>query len=217
MHPIHTIVVIALLASTSYVGLLEGSLFETGSGSKYGPGQVDVKSLLEGSRNLRLGDQTSWRWQIDDNGVLGETHDVRTTSLLRLRNFTDSLQASQHLALTTFIFPDSLLSRSPQTAPLAEALPIPSNSSAKAVPSTHNIISTISQDSSLTFSVPFAEVSDFLKAVQEIPDRSQSSDGKEEKMWIMKAARSNGNGSHRVFRTWLSDAWSSFVDLLKVN
>jgi hydroxymethylglutaryl-CoA reductase (NADPH) len=31
----------------------------------------------------------------------------------------------------------------------------------------------------------------------------------------MKAARSNGNGSRRTYRAWLSDGWSSFVDLFK--
>lgn len=64
-HPIHTIGAIALLASTTYVGLLEGSIFDalqTGSG----PGQLDPSSLLHGSRNLRLGEQTAWRWQLED-------------------------------------------------------------------------------------------------------------------------------------------------------
>ncbi|EER42991.1 HMG-CoA reductase [Histoplasma capsulatum H143] len=31
----------------------------------------------------------------------------------------------------------------------------------------------------------------------------------------MKAARSSGSGSRRVLRIWLTDAWNSFVDLLK--
>ena len=61
-HPIHTIGVIAILASTTYVGLLEGSIFDSKSGS----GQLDPASLLHGSRNLRLGEQTSWRWQLED-------------------------------------------------------------------------------------------------------------------------------------------------------
>jgi hydroxymethylglutaryl-CoA reductase (NADPH) len=72
MHPIHTIVVIALLASTTYVGLLEGSLFDSVRDAGYGPGQLDVVALLEGGRNLRLGQQTSWRWQVDDNALLAD-------------------------------------------------------------------------------------------------------------------------------------------------
>lgn len=66
VHPIHTIVVIALLASTTYVGLLEGSLFDAFRSSGDATNQLDVNSLLYGSRNLRLGERTSWRWQVED-------------------------------------------------------------------------------------------------------------------------------------------------------
>lgn len=66
MHPIHTIVVIALLASTSYVGLLQQSLFETAGQTSHLQGHVDVDSLLEGGRTLELSSRTSWRWQPDN-------------------------------------------------------------------------------------------------------------------------------------------------------
>jgi hydroxymethylglutaryl-CoA reductase (NADPH) len=101
-------------------------------------------------------------------------------------------------------------------APPAETVPIPANLSAKRIPSTPNVLSAISQDSSLSYSVPYAEVSDFLKAAQEIPGRSQSDNGGEDKMWIMKAARPNGYGARKTYRAWLSDGWSSLVDLIKV-
>lgn len=65
-HPIHTIVVIALLASTTYVGLLEGSLFDTFRNPRNVAGQVDVDTLLLGSRSLRLGENTAWKWQAED-------------------------------------------------------------------------------------------------------------------------------------------------------
>lgn len=61
-HPIHTIVFVALLASTSYVGVLEGSLFDRAN-----PGNeadnTDITSLVEAGRSLRLGQDTSWKWQ----------------------------------------------------------------------------------------------------------------------------------------------------------
>ena len=66
VHPIHTIVVIALLASTTYVGLLEGSLFDTARNPRNVAGQVDTETLLQGSRSLRLGESTSWKWQAED-------------------------------------------------------------------------------------------------------------------------------------------------------
>lgn len=66
-HPIHTIVFVALLASTSYVGLLEGSLFDhTSLGS--GLGSTDLNALVEGGRRLRLGEETLWKWQTDNGG-----------------------------------------------------------------------------------------------------------------------------------------------------
>ena len=66
IHPIHTLVVIAILASTTYVGLLEGSLLDSARDSHSVAGQVDADALLQGSRNLRLGESTSWKWQVDD-------------------------------------------------------------------------------------------------------------------------------------------------------
>lgn len=94
---------------------------------------------------------------------------------------------------------------------MVEAIPIPDNMTVETIPTTPNLLSPISQDSSLAFSIPYARISDFLKAVQEIPDNTKSTNGHEEKMWIMKAA----NGSRRTFRSWITGAWTSFVDLLK--
>lgn len=67
VHPIHTIVVIALLASTTYVGLLEGSLLDPARNPRNVAGQVETEPLLQGSRSLRLGASTSWKWQAEDS------------------------------------------------------------------------------------------------------------------------------------------------------
>lgn len=196
MHPIHTIVVIALLASTTYVGLLEGSLFDAVRSSRNLPGQLDVDSLLEGSRNLRLGERTAWRWQVEDT-VASEDREV-----------------AQHLALATFIFPDSSY-KSASTAPLADEIPVPANASARPVPHTPNFLAPFSHDSSLAFVVPFEHVSDFLKAVQEIPDPAADEGRGEQKKWIMRAVRGPAYGSRGELKVWFTDAWSSFVDLIK--
>ena len=80
----------------------------------------------------------------------------------------------------------------------------------------------MSQDTTLAYSMPFAEAPSFLVASQEIPvskaasQARYSDDGseQEEKKWIMKAVRSAGAGSiHR----WARNAWIDFVDLLKVG
>lgn len=64
-HPIHTLVVIAILASTTYVGLLEGSLMDPSRDAHSVAGQVDTDALLHGSRDLRLGESTAWKWQAE--------------------------------------------------------------------------------------------------------------------------------------------------------
>lgn len=57
---------------------------------------------------------------------------------------------------------------------------------------------------------------EFLKAAQEIPDASADEDEVEQKRWIMRAARGPAYGSRRALKLWFTDAWSSFVDLIKV-
>jgi hydroxymethylglutaryl-CoA reductase (NADPH) len=74
-HPIHTIVGIALLASTTYVGLLEGSIFDSFRTPGDASGPLDTSSFLYGSRTLRLGEQTAWRWQSED-GTSSPSSDV---------------------------------------------------------------------------------------------------------------------------------------------
>jgi hydroxymethylglutaryl-CoA reductase (NADPH) len=75
-HPIHTLVVIALLASTSYVGLLQESLFDTTSQTRNG--RVDVASLLEGGRTLELSSRTSWKWHVEGDHSFDDKEKVKT-------------------------------------------------------------------------------------------------------------------------------------------
>ena len=65
-HPIHTIVFVALLASTSYVGILEGSLLDHTSVAGNVATGVNLTSLAESGRRLNLGKETSWRWQTEN-------------------------------------------------------------------------------------------------------------------------------------------------------
>jgi hydroxymethylglutaryl-CoA reductase (NADPH) len=117
------------------------------------------------------------------------------------------------------VFPNSV-STSPQTAPQAHNIPIPPNSSAKPLPGSTNPLSSISQDSTIAYSLPFSHASTFLSASKEIPvsgDISQSrynenADKEEEKMWIMKAVKNTSSGG---IRRWAKNAWTDFVDLLK--
>lgn len=62
---------------------------------------------------------------------------------------------------------------------------------------------------------------DFADAVQELPVARASGhvedDGEEDKSWLMVASRGEAAGSNRTFARKVADAWSAFVDLLKVS
>ncbi|KAJ5232154.1 hypothetical protein N7468_005110 [Penicillium chermesinum] len=196
VHPIHTIGIIALLASTTYVGLLEGSLLDTTRNPRNIAGQVDTDALIQGSRTLRLGESTSWKWQAED--AWADSKDIESPSI-------------HHLGLTTFIFPDATSS----TAPSDKDVPIPANVSASTVPYTPNLFSPFSQDFALAYTVPFDQVSDLLKAVQEIPKPSaEEEEETESKKWIMRAAR-GASTSRAALLLWFTNTWGSFVDLIK--
>lgn len=192
-HPIHTIVLVAVLASSSYIGLIQDSLFErTATVSK-----ADWSSLTEGSRDLFAGPETAWRWQSVESGAKGTAN-------------------SDHLALLTLVFPDTLSAESVAVAPLAEAVPTPQNLSVSSLPATENPFTTYTQDSILAYSVPYDQAREFLTAAQEIPSEGSESvltrHGREEKMWIMKAAKVH---TRNTFVEWARNAWTEFIDLLK--
>ena len=68
VHPIQTLVFVALLASTTYISLLEEGVFwRVNDASSSSPG-TDWNSLLQGSKDLCLGKHTGWKWQAEDGG-----------------------------------------------------------------------------------------------------------------------------------------------------
>ncbi|KAH6619327.1 3-hydroxy-3-methylglutaryl-CoA reductase [Chaetomium sp. MPI-SDFR-AT-0129] len=194
-HPIQTIVIVALLASTSYIGLLEESLFDATRNVR----KAEWSSLTEGSRLLRAASDTAWKWQpYDVNASIPPSAD--------------------HLALLTLVFPESMSSDPAKAAPVVNAVPIPQNLSIRSLPSTSNSFSTYSQDSALAFSVPYDQAPEFLATAQEIPndipsqETRETEDGHEKRMWIMKAARAQTRSS---LARWARNAWVEFIDLLK--
>ncbi|KAF4999662.1 hypothetical protein FGRMN_2311 [Fusarium graminum] len=196
-HPIHTVVLVAVLASTSYVGLLQESFFSNGVNASVG--KADWSSLVEGSRVLRAGPETSWNWKvIEQDSVANAGADA------------------DHLALLTLVFPDTLSAESSSTAPRSQHVPIPQNLSITPLPSTDNPFTAYSQDSILAYSLPYSEGPEFLAATQEIPNEdaveTETEHGREKKTWIMKAAKVNTQNS--VIQ-YFSNAWTEFVDLLK--
>ncbi|KAH4035483.1 3-hydroxy-3-methylglutaryl coenzyme A reductase [Parastagonospora nodorum] len=200
-HPIHTIVTIAFVASYSYLGVLDKGLLERDSDAV--PGRVDFQTLLAGSKNLRIGEETSWQW---------EAAQGRTSASASASAPTDQ----QEFALVTLVFPETSTLNS---APSQNALP--ANVSAKLLPSSSSSFSTLSHDTSLAFSVPYSEAADFLLAMQEMPAPADAADSqgsdkegtREDKKWMMRASK-NGNTPGGI-RNWVLESWTSFVDLLK--
>ena len=72
-HPIHSIVFLAILASSTYIGLLETGLFEPSPNTA--AGRVDLNALAAGSRRLHLGPETAWKWQLEEPGVAAPAAD----------------------------------------------------------------------------------------------------------------------------------------------
>ncbi|KAI1772907.1 hydroxymethylglutaryl-coenzyme A reductase-domain-containing protein [Hypoxylon cercidicola] len=195
LHPIHTIVTVAVLASSTYLGLLEESLFDLSGTVR----RADWSSLTDGSRSLRIGPETSWKWQPYDSEASAPS-------------------GADHLALVTFVFPESLSHSSPNSAPLIHVVPTPENLSITSLPSTTNPLGAYSQDTALAFALDFHQAPQFAAAAQEIPndipgqETMDTERGREKKMWIMKAARVHTRSS--VVR-WFNNSWVEFVDLLK--
>jgi hydroxymethylglutaryl-CoA reductase (NADPH) len=79
IHPIYTIVSVAILASTTYLGLLESSLFERGGTSI---GRVDFNSLLAGSKTLFAGAESQWKWSVNDSWQESAVGNVSSASPL---------------------------------------------------------------------------------------------------------------------------------------
>ena len=77
-HPIHTICFVALFASTSYMGVLEGSLLDhTSVGNNVG--STNIQALKEDGRRVCLGEDNSWKWLID-NGDACRSYEVGDSS-----------------------------------------------------------------------------------------------------------------------------------------
>lgn len=125
----------------------------------------------------------------------------------------------QDLTLLTLVFGESYLSTVSNAVPSAHKVPIPAGSSAELLPPS---ASRLSQDSTLTYSVPSREAPAFLAALKEIPAAAHGSeneaeldDVQEQKLWIMRAAR--GASKTNSLKDWAKNSWTAFLDLVKVR
>ncbi|KAE8374369.1 hydroxymethylglutaryl-coenzyme A reductase-domain-containing protein [Aspergillus bertholletiae] len=187
-HPIHTLLVTTLIAATTYLHILEGT-FRTanlGLGSKADAAPLDVQRFLWGSRNIRLGEISSRRWQVDD-----------------LSEVTSDGQVD-HWALVTLSFPGASINDH-NPAFLLDALP--ESIGAESITPTPNFFTSLSNEFSLAFRVPYAQLSDFLAAVEFV-----ASD-KEDHSWAIRSPHRGGRPIS--LGRWVGNSWLSFLHRAK--
>jgi len=136
-------------------------------------------------------------------------------------------QVDQELALLTLIFPDSTSDGASVPIPQAQSIRKFDNATINLWPSSKNLLSPISQETTLALSIPFGQGPEFTTSIRELAvdrknEKRRSKDNDEftpheEKRWIMGAAKGDVNGNQRTFRRRAVDAWTAFVDLLKVS
>lgn len=195
-HPIRTIALVAVLGSAFYVNLLETGFFQpAGTANK-----IDFNALSTGSRRLHLGQETGWKWETEENGSKKVVH-----------------AGEMDMALVTLEFLDAG-NASPNAAPAAKDIPLVADG--EVVPSSANILSGISSDTTMAFALPYNATAQFLKTVKEIPAREgfaqeddSSDDEVEQKKWLMKTAK-KGPTSNTMLE-WTQNSWNAFLDLVK--
>ncbi|EAW22749.1 HMG-CoA reductase [Aspergillus fischeri NRRL 181] len=185
--PIYTLVITALLATMIYTSLLEGSLYNANLArpSKSHLNQFDVTDFLQGSRSLRLGKATAWRWETDDESMSDQ-------------------EVASHLALITLVFPTS--ENDPGISAVQESV-ISDLAAAQLVSRTPSVLSSTLSETSITLSVPYNHLEEVLRKTQNFP-KPQG-----EPSWTLKNA-GKGNSGPKL-RLWLIDFLASFVDLIK--
>jgi len=123
----------------------------------------------------------------------------------------------------TLVFPDSTSNGVSANLPATSEIPFLKNASAIVVPSSKNILTPISQEKTLAVSVDYALAPAFVQAIRELPSsedtkaRDAYGDKIDGKRWMMSAIKGDAAGQQRTFARRVSDAWTAFVDLLKVR
>ncbi|KAI9716716.1 MAG: 3-hydroxy-3-methylglutaryl-coenzyme A (HMG-CoA) reductase isozyme [Chrysothrix sp. TS-e1954] len=206
-HPINTIAFIAILASTTYISLLESSLFAPPYAHELAGGHAGFRTLSPGSKCLFLDESTAWRWQNSDG-------DHKSPN-----------SVAQDLALLTLAFPASAANGAPASVPDVQSLPIFDDPNIRVLPSSKNILSPISHETTVAVSLPISRADEFITSAREfvclgnVNDETRNDDSVRflngESRWLMSATKGLNESQQRTFRTRLGDAWTAFLDLLK--
>lgn len=93
-HPVQTLVIVALMASTTYLQMLEHSLFDRSTSFW---GNTKRTDILDGSVKVAVGQETAWQWK---------------------ENAAEEVVGAKHLALVSLSFPPATLETSAPIIPV---------------------------------------------------------------------------------------------------
>ncbi|WYZ40563.1 hypothetical protein EsH8_IV_000904 [Colletotrichum jinshuiense] len=196
VHPIPAVTFVALLAGFTYIVLLRSTLSSGGFAVNNTP--TEWSSLVRGSLRLQATPDSNWTWH-------GDSPELPPPEI-------------DHFALLTLEFsgsvPGNTVSLSDIQSKGASVTPLP--------PSSHpHIIDT--QDTTLSFSVPYHQAPELLATLREIHTGRNKTSGHEngglgEKTWVMAGALNQGIG-HSTTRIsiveWVHNACFEFLDIFK--
>ncbi|GIK02884.1 hypothetical protein Aspvir_006947 [Aspergillus viridinutans] len=165
--PIYTLVITALLATMTYTSLLEGSIHNVNitppSESHFS--QLDATDFLQGSRSLRLGEATAWRWETEDESMGDQ-------------------EVASHLALITLVFPT--FENNPEISVVQESV-ISDLTAAQPVSRTPSVLSSVLSETSIALSVPYNYLDEVLRKAKSF-SKSQGDH------WTMKNVGKGNSG-----------------------
>ncbi|GKU10699.1 3-hydroxy-3-methylglutaryl-coenzyme a reductase [Fusarium langsethiae] len=201
VNPITAVALVALLASLSYIVILEDTLSSGASQVAIDNTAASWQFLVRGSQQLRATPMSNWTWHSDDSEVSSQI---------------------DHLALLTLIFPGTTLSNTVSFQDIqgknVSFIPLPFTSRLRSIDAEHT---------ALAFCVPYVEATKLLPTLQEIPNthninKDENKIGPERKTWIMRGERERrqgmGLGKARIsVAQWVRGSYSAFLDLLKTT
>ncbi|KAI5820266.1 putative 3-hydroxy-3-methylglutaryl CoA reductase [Pyronema omphalodes] len=108
-HPVQTLVIVALMASTTYLQMLEHSLFDRSTSFW---GNTKRSDILDGSVKVAVGQETAWQWK---------------------ENAAEEVVGAKHLALVSLSFPPATLETSAPIIPVTSTAKLLSEDAASKV------------------------------------------------------------------------------------
>ncbi|GKT48777.1 3-hydroxy-3-methylglutaryl-coenzyme A reductase [Colletotrichum spaethianum] len=201
VHPIPVVTFVALLASFTYIVLLEDTLSSGADGFAVNSTQTDWSSLTRGSLRLQAAPDSNWTWRGDDSELPSPE--------------------INHLALLTLDFSGSVPANAASISDIQREI---AASVTPLLPSSHSSIID-AQDTTLSFSVPYHQAPGLLAALWEIRTgrnkiTGTGNGGLGEKTWAMSVAGSHNQGTGRSttrvsVTEWVHNAYYEFMDILK--